>query len=84
MPRLVRCFLNYRNTVTSSSGPGYGAQVPGHHQEQLMQTLIVKNTPMLIVLKIERPPCTLTLPALDAWDGSGLFDIGQQTTACSF
>ena len=83
MPRLVRCFLNYRNTVTSSSGPGYGAQVPGHRQEQLMQTLIVKNVPMLNVLKFER--ATLhPHPALDAWDGSGLFDIGQQTTACSF
>ena len=36
--RLVRCFRNYRDTRT----PSGVARVPGHRQQQLTQTLIVR------------------------------------------
>ena len=39
--RLVRCFRNYRDTRTPSGVP-LGAEVPGHHEQQLTQTLIVR------------------------------------------
>ena len=37
--RLVRCFRNYKDTVRWVV---LGAGVPGHRQQQLMQTLIVR------------------------------------------
>ena len=40
--RLVRCFRNYRDTRTPSGCAALGAEVPGHRQQQLTQTLIVR------------------------------------------
>ena len=41
--RLMRCFRNYRDTRTPSGVPRtLSAEVPGHSQQQLTQTLIVR------------------------------------------
>ena len=41
-PRLMHCFRSYRNTRTLSGVQALSAEVPGHRQKKLTQTLIVR------------------------------------------